>query len=263
MYSDKEHQELDVEFNKKAQLLNSKKISSQAELENIWHNKTQGKFLADAVFAANDGIITTFAVVAGVAGADLSSLVVIILGAANLLADGASMGLGNYLGKRSEKSYALEQRKKEEWEIDHIPEVERAEVREIFSRQGFRGKDLERAVEIITSDRKIWLDLMMKEELGIYEEERSVPVRHGLVTFFSFLSAGILPLLPYFFSVFSANSFRLSLIMTFISLFIIGSMRSKITAKNFWTAGFEMLILGGVAASIAYLVGMILAKIIS
>lgn len=99
MYNQEEHDKMSDEFNRKALLLKEKRLKDIKSLENIWHNKVQGKYLADAVFAANDGIITTFAVVAGVAGADLSPLVVIILGVANMLADSVSMALGNYLGK--------------------------------------------------------------------------------------------------------------------------------------------------------------------
>jgi len=263
MYNHQEHDKLSEEFNKKAQLLKDKKIAGVKDLEDIWHNKMQGKFLADAVFAANDGIITTFAVVAGVAGASLSPLVVVILGAANLLADGASMGLGNFLGKKSELAYIKAQRKKEEWEIDHIPEVEREEIREIFIKKGFVGGDLERAVEIVTSNREVWLDTMMKEELGIYNEDASSPAKHGWVTFFSFLIAGLFPLLPYFFSGADSNGFKYSIMTTVLALFVVGSLRSKITAKNFWLAGLEMLLIGGIAAVVAYLTGYILASVIS
>lgn len=263
MYDRKEHDKMSAEFNKKAKLLKNKKLKSLSNLEYVWHNKLQGRYLADAVFAANDGIITTFAVVAGVAGADLSPLVVIILGVANMLADGASMGLGNFLGKKSELSYRESQRKKEEWEIDHIPEVEISEIREIFKKKGFAGEDLDRAVEIITSNREVWLDTMMKEELGICDEADSSPAKHGAVTFLSFLIAGLFPLLPYFFFSYPTNVFQLSIFTTAVILFILGSLRSKFMSKNFLASGMEMLLIGGIAAVIAYLTGFLLAGLIS
>ncbi len=262
MYNREEHDKMSDEFNRKALLLKEKKLKDIKSLENIWHNKIQGRYLADAVFAANDGIITTFAVVAGVAGADLSPLVVIILGVANMLADGVSMALGNFLGKKSELSYIEAQRKKEEWEIDHIPEVEREEIREIFHNKGFSGADLDRVVEIITSNNKIWVDVMMKEELGICEDGKTSPVKHGAVTFISFLIAGLFPLLPYFILAAPINVFRYSILTTGVILFLLGSLRSKFVAKSFWLAGLEMLLVGGIAAVAAYATGFLLANFI-
>lgn len=153
--------------------------------------------LRDAVFGANDGIITTFAIVAGSTGASFSSKIVLILGFANLLADGLSMASGNYLGIKSEIDY-------------------------------------EKASHTSTSG------------------DRS-PVKHGTVTFISFSSAGLLPLLPYVFGF--SNAFGLSAVMVASSLFVIGCARSKYTQKNILRSGMEMLIIGGFAAVVAYLAG--------
>ncbi|KKR51077.1 MAG: hypothetical protein UT84_C0003G0072 [Candidatus Curtissbacteria bacterium GW2011_GWA1_40_16] len=222
--------------------------------ENLYHRHTAGKYIGDFIYGANDGIITTFAVVAGAVGASLSPVVILILGFANIVADGFSMGASNYLGRRSEQDYARAQRKKEEWEIDHLREIEVEEIREIFEKKGFRGKDLERAVEIVTSNRNVWLDVMMKDELGIIESGKEDPRKHGLVTFCAFIVAGIIPLLPFVVPGLP-NTFLISVVLGGIALFAAGAFRTLITTVSWVRGGLEVLLVGSSAAVAAYIVG--------
>lgn len=223
-------------------------------LEELMHWRDAGKYIGNFIYGANDGIITTFAVVAGATGASLSSSVVIILGFANLLADGLSMGASNYLGEKSEMDYASAQRQKEDWEIDNLRELEVQEVRDIFEKKGFKGKDLDNAVEIVTSNREVWLDVMMKDELGIIQDEDEDPKKHGLATFAAFLITGFFPLLPYLIPGVS-NAFVWSLILGVVTLFIAGSLRSLVTAVSWFRGGLEMLMVGSVAGASAYFIG--------
>jgi len=133
---------------------------------------TRSQYLADAVLGATDGIITTFAIVAGAAGASLSPGIVIVMGFANPLADGFSMATGNYLGARSQQEYWLQERARESWEIEQLPDAEREEIRRIYRHKGFEGETLERIVGTITTNRERWVEEMMWEELGIQENER-------------------------------------------------------------------------------------------
>jgi len=227
----------------------------------MMHAHAAGKYIGDLIYGANDGIITTFAVVAGAVGASLSSSVIIILGFANLLADGISMGASNYLGKKSEVDYAKAQREKEDWEIDNLRELEVEEVREIFGRKGFSGQDLERAVEIVISDRNVWLDTMMRDELGIIEDENDDPKRHGVVTFFAFAFFGLFPLMPYLAGS-SVEPFPLSIVVGVLTLFIVGASRSYVTAVSWFRGGIEMLLVGSVAATAAYFVGKFIEGIV-
>ena len=243
----------DIEATKKT---HTKEAISAAE-----HHKTGGSYVGDFVYGAIDGSITTFAVVSGVAGAALSANIVVILGLANLLADGFSMAVGNYLSSKSDKEFIQKERAREEWEIKHYPKGEAEEIRQIYKEKGFKGKDLERAVKIITSNKEVWIDTMMKSELGLTEDQ-TPPVKKGAVTFFSFLAIGAIPLIPYFLSFFSeaikSNVYPLSVIMTFIAFFFIGSAKVYITKKNWLLSGLETLLVGGAAAIIAYGIGFLL-----
>lgn len=225
------------------------------------HKTGSGAYVAEAVYGALDGIVTTFAVVAGVEGAGLSAGVVLILGFANLIGDGLSMGVGSYLSTKSRQQYERSERKREEWEIDNYPQGEIEEVREIYGRKGFSGSDLDRAVEIITSDRQIWIDTMMQEELEIIEDH-SPPAINGLSTFISFVIAGFVPLLFFVLALaipsLAGISFMMSLVLTGITLFSVGSLRVLVTRVRWWRSGLEMLIVGGLAALGAYLIGYFL-----
>lgn len=221
----------------------------------------RSQFLADAVLGSTDGIVTTFAVVAGATGASLTAGIVLIMGFANLAADGFSMAVSNYLGARSQQDYWLRERMREIWEIEYLPEAEREEVRRLYRRKGFEGETLERIVATITQDKDRWVEEMMREELGI-QEERIAPVASGLVTFGSFVVAGFLPLVSYLLGFFSSSlmafAFPVSVGVTAIALFGVGVARRFMTFKPWWKSGLEILGVGGCAALCAFLVGYLL-----
>ncbi|MGH7799129.1 MAG: VIT1/CCC1 transporter family protein [Thermodesulfobacteriota bacterium] len=222
---------------------------------------SKSSYLSDFVYGGIDGSVTTFAVVAGVAGASLSPSIVLILGFANLFADGFSMAIGNYLSTKSKREYIEKIRKAEEVSVRRIPGEEREEIREIFKEKGFSGRQLEDAVKIITGNKKIWVDTMMKDEFGILEEEKS-PIRGALVTFIAFNLIGFIPLLAYvlsyLFPYLREQTFLLSIIFTSCAFFIVGSVKGKIVDKKWYLSGFETFLIGGTAAAIAFLVGFFL-----
>ena len=141
--------------------------------------------LGDFMLGGVDGVVTTFAVVAGSAGGQLTATIVIILGIANLIADGFSMAVSNYLGTRARQDEVEQSRADEEWQIDVFPEGEREEIRAIFERKGFNGPSLDEIVTVITADREIWVSTMMAEELRM-SDVSAQPLRAGLTTFAAF-----------------------------------------------------------------------------
>ncbi|MBI2558545.1 VIT1/CCC1 transporter family protein [Candidatus Woesearchaeota archaeon] len=226
----------------------------------------KGEYLGEFVYGAIDGTVTTFAVVAGATGAALSSGIVIILGFANLLADGFSMACGNYLSEKTQRDFIKKERQREEWEIENIPEGEIHEVREIMKKKGFKGKDLELAVKVITSNKKVWIDTMMSDELGLLESSKT-PWKTAAVTYFGFLAIGIIPLLAYvfsyFFPIFNKHTFVIAIVMTAIALTVIGLIKRYVTKKAWWKTILETLFIGGVAAVLAYYVGYFLRWVVS
>ncbi|MDO8492972.1 MAG: VIT1/CCC1 transporter family protein [bacterium] len=222
--------------------------------ENL-HQTDHGLYISDLVYGSNDGIITTFAVVSGAAGAALTTETIIILGLASLVADGISMGISNYLAISSRLDYQKQERRREEFEVDNFPEKERSEVREILERWGIPERYMEETLTSITSDKTRWVDLMMKEELGIFEDKIESPSKHGLVTMGAFVIAGSLPLTPYLFGVNADSQFIVSIIATASSLFVVGSARTYLTGAKWFQSGLQMLLVGSAAAASAYLVG--------
>ncbi len=209
-------------------------------------------YLRDWVYGGIDGTVTTFAIMAGVVGANLSPTVVIILGVANLLADGFSMAAGNYTGTRAERDEYDQLRRMEERHIDIAPEGEREEIRQIFKAKGFEGEALESAVDIITKRRERWVDTMMTEEHGMPAVVRS-PVHAALYTFAAFVLCGSVPLIPY---ILQLDEPELpSAVMTGITFFAIGSLRSYWSPSPWWRTGLETLIIGMFAAGVAYVIG--------
>lgn len=218
------------------------------------------EYLGEFVYGGIDGSVTTFAVVAGAAGANLDSVVVIILGFANLIADGFAMSVGSYLSTKSEKESFKKHKSIEYWEVDNLPEKEREEIREIYQAKGFKGDLLEQVVDVITEDRDRWVDVMMKEELEMSEKSKS-PFAMGGVTFLSFLIFGFIPLLIYvvdYISTLETDLFLISSILTGATFVLIGSLKGLVNQTNLVRSVFETLFLGGVAAVLAYFVGDVL-----
>jgi VIT1/CCC1 family predicted Fe2+/Mn2+ transporter len=220
--------------------------------------------LRDFIYGGIDGTVTTFAVVAGVAGADLSATVVIILGVANLIADGFSMAVSNYLATRAELQEQELARSEEEREIVEIPEGEREEIRQIFALKGFSGEELDRVVDVITADPRIWVDTMMVEEHG-YSATTQNPLRAASSTFIAFVVVGFIPLFAFIldgmFPSILERPFLWSSVMTGIAFFIVGALKSRFVAQRWWLAGFETLVMGGAAATIAYGIGTLLQNV--
>lgn len=223
-----------------------------------------GQYIKNVIYGGLDGIITTFAVVAGVAGAALSPAIVLIMGFANLIADGLSMSIGDYLSTKAENEFQQAERRRETWEVENYPEGEKLELIELYTAKGLSEEDARNVTEIISKNKETWVDIMMVEELGIIQEEES-PVKSALITFSSFVIFGFIPVLTYVLSrlipSMKIDTFTLSSVLTGLTLFTLGALKVKVTGKNWFISGLEMLIVGGLTASAAYGVGILLGNI--
>ncbi len=225
---------------------------SQAEVENRIRAPRGRGYLRDTVYGAIDGSVTTFAIVAGVAGAGLSPFVILALGFANVLADGFSMAVGNYSGTKAELDDAERLRAVERRHLRDHPEGERREIREILRLKGLEGAVLEAATDAILKDEEASVQLMLEGEYGLSGVDPH-PIRAALATFVAFLVAGVIPLLPFVFGL--ANAFQLASVLTGFVFFGIGALKSRWSLVPWWRSGLETLLIGGVAALIAYGVG--------
>ncbi len=222
-------------------------------------------YLGEFVYGSIDGAVTTFAVVAGSAGAGLESSIVIILGFANLIADGFAMSVGSFLSKKSEIQNYQKHKQIEYWEVENIPEKEREEIRVIYAAKGFKGELLDQVVDTITADKDRWVDVMMKEELEMAEETKS-PFAMGLITFLSFILMGFVPLIIYvidYMGTIEAELFTVSSILTAFTFIGIGYLKGLVTNTPKLRSILETLILGGTAATLSYFVGDFLEQLIS
>ena len=221
-------------------------------------------YLGEFVYGGIDGCVTTFAVVAGAVGAGLESSIIIILGFANLFADGFAMSVGAYLSTKSERDNYQKHKEIEIWEVDHMPEKEREEVREIYEAKGFHGELLEQVVDVITADKEQWIDTMMKDELEMHDDHKS-PVAVGAVTYFSFILIGLIPLLIYvwdFFRPLSSSLFAWSSGLTAFGFIIVGFLKAYVNQTNTWRGILETLALGMIAATVSYFVGDVLESLV-
>ena len=214
--------------------------------------------LADAVLGGVDGIVTTFAVVAGSVGGQFSTAVIIVLGMANLIADGFSMAVSNYLSTRSRQEEVDKAKEDESWQIERYPLGEYREVREIFARKGFHGPTLDRIVDVITRNRDVWIDTMLEEELYL-QKIRVSPGHAAMVTFIAFVVFGSIPLIPFLLPVFPPEHlFLVSSGLSGVAFAILGVWKGWMLNRPPIRSGLQTFLIGSSAATLAYSVGIVL-----
>lgn len=219
---------------------------------------TRPNYLRDWVYGGIDGAITTFAIVAGVLGAGLSANIILILGLANLLADGFSMAASNYTGTKTEVDELARYREIEKRHIRLEPDGEREEIRQILQGKGLEGTALDDAVAAVTSSEETWINTMLVDEYGLSTNLRS-PLKSGLATMASFILFGAIPLVPFVFGL--ANAAALALAMTLVAFFLIGTVKSRWSLAAWWQSGLETLAIGLAASGLAYGVGYLVSDL--
>ena len=234
-----------------------KEVSEPRHIEPHLNESTS---MRDFVFGFGDGVNTSLGIAAGVGGADASSDIIILAALVAMFTGAKAMAVQNYLAVKSHRELLKSEIDRENWEIENKPEDERKEIEEIYKAKGFTGKDLEMIVNKIISDKKVWLNTMLTEELNLNLEIAGHPLKGALIMFGSFLVGGILPIIPFFFS----SGFTPLLIAVGISLsasFIVGAVKSRMANTSLIKGGIEMAGLGTGIALIGYGIGTELANI--
>lgn len=220
---------------------------------------SKSKYWRDWVHGGIDGAVTTFAILAGVAGAQMSARIMLIVGLANLVADGFALAAGNYVATRATRDDRARLRAEEEQQIDLVPEGEREEIRQIYASKGFEGEDLDRVVTVITSDRERWLATMLREEHGLPANTPAPWIAAGS-TYGAFLLCGAFPLLPLIASdEADISGPALFAILVFV---IIGALKSRWSTRSWWYSALETVFIGTLAAAIAFGLGGLLQNLV-
>ena len=222
-----------------------------------------GKKIRSAILGLNDGLISTFTLLVGIAAATLestgSNTIVILTGIAAMVSGAISMGLGEYLSSKAEYNYIKNEIRREKAEIQLFPEEEKEEVRDLCKKMGLQGTLLDGCVDAITSNENNWLNFLLKSELGLEEPEN--PILGAILTFISFIIGALIPQIAYFLNL-GYISLILSTFLSFSSLFIVGALKTKITGEKKIIAALEMLIIGVIAFAASYSIGLLLERLI-
>lgn len=224
------------------------------------------EYLGETVYGGIDGIVTTFAIVAGSVGAGLSSKIVLILGFANLIADGFSMGVGAYLSSKSERELYEKKR------LDVINEVQgersggKDMIHKIYKRRGFKGKLLDEVAEVVSADKEHFVDVVMSEEYEMLPEKKA-PFAIGIATYTAFIVVGFTPLSAYTLdSIFGwdyEHLFIVTIVLSALAFVGVGLLKSQVAQTNKLRAVAETLVLGALAAGFAFYIGDFLERVIS
>lgn len=227
------------------------------------------EYFKEVIYGGIDGIVTTFAVVAGFAGASLTSsdsaqiafVTVLLFGLANLFADAASMGLGNFLSVRSEKDLYLSDREKERELLRTNPSEERQQTITIMMEKGFSEADAVVLADVYKHNEEYWLDFMMQHQHNTPDPRSENEVFTGLATFVSFMIFGAIPLLPFMLQSEgdAATTFMYSAAGTFAALIALGLLKWRVIGAKFTASLVEVVMVGSTAALLAYFVGTFFA----
>jgi len=213
-----------------------------------------GAKIRSFILGFNDGLISVFTLLVGVAAATLNegNYTVILTGMAAMVSGAISMGLGEYVSSKSEARYIKNEIERERAEIKLFPDEEKEEVRELLGNWGFKGDHLEKSLDTIVSDEESWVDFLTKSELGLEEPEN--PAIGGIITFIAFIAGSLIAIFPYFINL-GIFSLILSSILSFTMLFVVGAAKVKITGENPWKSGIEMVLIGIVGFIVSYGIG--------
>ncbi len=233
-------------------LKEEKKLS---HLEN--HTAQRGMLFRNIILGGQDGVVNVLGIVLGVATATDSTHLVLLAGLAATFAESVSMAAVAYTSTRAEKEHYDSEVKRELYELDNMPDAERKEIVDIYRQKGFSGGLLDKVVDQICSNKKIWLDVMMREELHLEDPaEGMTPFWQGVLVGGSAIIGSFVPVTPFFFLP-VALATPLSLAVSLAILFTAGAYKSYLTSGKWLKGGVELMVIGGAAALSGWLVGVL------
>lgn len=213
---------------------------------------TSSEVVRDIVIGMSDGLTVPFALAAGLSGAVDSNAIIITAGLAEVAAGAIAMGLGGYLAARTDAEHFAAERRREERETMELPETEAAEVAHVFREFGLAEDVIGQVVGAIRSDRKRWVDFMMKFELGMAEPDPLRARNSALTIGLSYVAGGLVPLAPYFFTAAVRPALAGSVVVTGLALLVFGYIKGRYTTHRPARSAWQTLTVGGLAAAAAF-----------
>ncbi|MBI4058137.1 VIT1/CCC1 transporter family protein [Candidatus Gottesmanbacteria bacterium] len=211
--------------------------------------------LSDIILGGQDGLVNVLGVILGVAAASADVRLVQAAGLAATFAESISMAAVAYTSSRAEQEHYISELQREQWEIEHYPEGEREEIRQIYIKRGFEGKLLEDVVKTITANKKTWIEVMMSEELKLQPHTNGQSLRSAWIVGSSAVVGSLIPLLP-FFILSVTSAIVISLLLSAMTLFGVGMYKGRITIGKQYRSGIELAVIGIVSALAGYAVGL-------
>ncbi|WP_231489812.1 VIT1/CCC1 transporter family protein [Pedobacter sp. Leaf170] len=216
-------------------------------------------FISDIVIGMSDGLTVPFALAAGLSAAVNSNSIIITAGIAEIIAGCIAMGLGGYLAGKTEQEHYESELKREYLEVENVPEKEKLEVKEIFAEYGLDSKAQDLIVNQLSTNKKHWVDFMMKFELGLEKPDINRARNSALTIGFSYCVGGMLPLSAYFFTEKPQEGLILSAVLTIICLFVFGYFKSKVTGQPPIKGALKVTAIGIIAAAAAFLIARLIS----
>jgi VIT1/CCC1 family predicted Fe2+/Mn2+ transporter len=210
------------------------------------------ELVTDIVIGMSDGLTVPFALAAGLSGAVSNTHIIVIAGLAEIVAGSIAMGLGGYLAGKTEIDHYNAEVKREVYEVEHMPEKEKEEVREIFANMGMSPETQHQVVEEMAKDKEKWVDFMMRYELGLEKPDAQRARKSAMNIGLSYIAGGLVPLAPYFFITSPIDGLKVSAVVTVACLFIFGFFKARVTGQNPWTGGLRVMFIGSLAAAAAF-----------
>jgi len=244
-----------------AYLSRDKKSANEVHQKKIIHksiHKEEHKTsfnLPEIILGGQDGLVNVLGIILGVAAATSDVKIVIVAGLSAAFAESVSMAAVAYTSKLAEADYYQSEYEREKWEIENMPVGEREEIKALYENYGFSGRTLDEIIDRITADKKVWLKVMMEQELKLEPVDRKSVLSTAILVGFSAIVGSLIPLMAFFFLPIKTATY-ISLLLTSLTLFFVGYYKAKTTlGRNLLIQGIEMMIIGMISALVGYLVG--------
>jgi VIT1/CCC1 family predicted Fe2+/Mn2+ transporter len=244
---------------KRAQVVEIYKEAIMSAQPHVERHFRSNETVRDIVIGMSDGLTVPFALAAGISGvAGAQTKIVVLAGLAEIAAGSIAMGLGGYLAARTDYEHYMTEKGRENWEVDHLPDREKEEVADVFRGYGMSERSIKPIIEAMSINREQWIDFMMRFELGLEAPDPRRARISALTIGLSYIVGGFIPLTPYILIPNLSTALMVSVVVTLIALFLFGYIKGRFTGTKPLRSGFQTVLVGGLAAGVAFLLARLI-----